>query len=102
MAWAKLNEAKCLFENGYYNWSYYTAGYTIELMLKAAVCKALEIENLYEENSRILKAFKYPQTFKTHNFEQLLMLSGVYISLKEKLAVDVAFKANWLIVCDWS
>lgn len=102
LAWVKFNEAECLFENGYCDWSYYTAGYTIELLLKAGVCKVLGIEDFYDENGEILKALKYPQTFKSHDFDQLLMLSGVYVRLRKEADADDLFKADWLTVCEWS
>lgn len=40
----KLKEAECLFENRQYDWVYYTARYTVELLLKAKICKTFGIE----------------------------------------------------------
>ena len=37
----KLVEADCLFFYGHLDWSYYTASYAIELLLKVRVCKEL-------------------------------------------------------------
>jgi hypothetical protein len=41
LAEGKLIEAECLFAHGHFDWSYYTSGYTVELLLKARVCKVL-------------------------------------------------------------
>ncbi len=100
LAEGKLIEADCLYLNGYFDWSYYTAGYTIELLLKARVCRVLDIEDFFDEESTLMKKFKFPQAFKSHDFEQLLILSGVYKELKTA-AEDESFKANWSRVCSW-
>jgi hypothetical protein len=102
LAWAKLKEAECLLEKNHWDGAYYTAGYTIELMLKARICKTFGIENFYDENSGILKQLKFPQTFKSHDFEQLLLLSGVYTGLKKVILSDLGLQAQWSSVCEWS
>jgi hypothetical protein len=96
----KLAEAKCFFENGFFDWSFYTAGYTIELLLKARVCKVLGIEDFFDAKSTLMKKFKFPQAFKSHDFEQLLIISGVYKQL-QRAARDANFKAKWSTVCSW-
>jgi hypothetical protein len=47
-----------------------------------------------------MKKFKFPQAFKSHDFEQLLIMLGVYKEL-EAAAKDVTFKAKWSMVCSW-
>jgi len=102
LAWAKLKEAACLLEENHCDWAYYTAGYTIELMLKARICRTFGIENFYDESSGILKQLKFPQTFKSHDFEQLLLLSGVFTELKKDVLSDLSLQAQWSSVCEWS
>ena len=102
LAWAKLKEAECLFEKDHCDWAYYTAGYAVELMLKARICRTFGIENFYDENSGILKQLKFPQTFKSHDFEQLSLLSGVFTELKKSALSDLSLQAQWSSVCAWS
>lgn len=49
-----------------------------------------------------MKQLKFPQTFKVHDFEQLLFLSGIYTGLNKEAATDVRFKTDWLTPCDWT
>ena len=100
LATRKLEEADCLFTNGHIDWSYYTAGYAVELLLKARVCKTLGIEDFFDEKSSLMKKFKFPQAFKTHDFEQLSIVSGVYKQL-EIAAIDSGFRVKWSKVCTW-
>jgi hypothetical protein len=102
LAMAKFDEAECLYKSGHFDWAYYTAGYTIELLLKAKVCRTLGIEDFFDENSGFMKKLKYPQTFKIHNLEQLLLLSGVYTLLDKELTADANFKAKWSKICVWT
>jgi len=44
LALSKFKEAECLFNNGHYDGAYYTAGYTIELLLKQKFVKILELK----------------------------------------------------------
>ena len=102
LALSKFTEAKCLFINGHCDGAYYTAGYTVELLLKAKVCKTLGIEDFFDEKSTLMKKFRFPQTFKSHDFEQLLVLSGVYKELDKQSDLDPNFKSKWSSVCFWS
>jgi HEPN domain-containing protein len=101
LALDKFSEAECLFNNEHYDGAYYMAGYTIELLLKAKICKNLGIEDFFDEKNGIIKKIKFPQTFKSHDYEQLLVLSGVYKELDIAFA-DVNFKVKWSSVCAWS
>jgi hypothetical protein len=101
LAWAKFGESECLFSNNHYDWAYYTCGYTVELLLKAKVCKTLGIENFFDEKGILMTKLKYPQTFKIHNVEQLLVLSGIYKELLSA-ASDVNFKTHWSSICRWN
>jgi hypothetical protein len=102
LAASKFIEARCLFENDHFDWAYYTAGYTVELLFKAKVCKTLGIEDFFDEKSELMKKIRFPQTFKSHDFEQLLVLSGVYEELYVRSGADADFKAAWSSVCGWS
>src|SRR5215471_8853883 len=97
---SKLNAANILFQNGDYDNAYYLGGYSIELLLKAKVCKTLNIDDFFDVGSSTLKRLKYEGTFKVHDFEQLIILSGIYKDFDAKMS-DPSFKADWSIVSKW-
>lgn len=43
----KYEEAECLFNPGFFDGAYYMGGYVIELLLKAKVCKTLNINDFF-------------------------------------------------------
>ena len=49
-----------------------------------------------------MNKLKHPQTFRNHNFEQLLILSGVYKEMDKQLTANIGFKAKWSEVCEWN
>jgi|SRR5882724_4611717 len=102
LAITKLIEATCLFDNEHYDWAYYTAGYTIELLLKAKVCSVLGIEDFFDEKNGILKKLKFPQTFKNHDLEQLLILSGIYKEFGKDCSEDINLRTKWSSICSWN
>ena len=101
LAWSKFKAAESLLANGFVDESYYIGGYTIELLLKANVCKCLKIDDLFDEKSKWFQKLKYPQTFKIHSLESLLILSGLYVEWDNKLGTP-SFKSTWSKVGDWS
>ena len=48
LAKQKLAAARCLLENEHYDDAYYLAGYSIELFLKAVICKTLGVDDFFE------------------------------------------------------
>jgi hypothetical protein len=102
-AWSKLEDAECLFEGGRYDAAFYLAGYTIELLLKALICKNLGIEDFFnfEDSERKYLSREAYRPFKVHDYEQLITLSGYYASFKiEKQNED--FLHHWSLVNPWS
>lgn len=100
LAKTKLEDAAFLLADGRYDSAYYLAGYTIELLLKAKVCKTLNIDNFFDEKS--LKSLKYPQTFKIHDVNQLLLFSGMFQEFMVEISANPTFKLSWSIVSEWS
>ena len=100
LAWIKIGEANCLFEHEFFDGAYYMGGYAIELLLKAKVCKTLGISDffLFQKGSRP-EAFK---PYKVHDYEQLLILSGLYTDFQKALNEEKDFKIHWSIVSEWS
>lgn len=95
----RLVDADYLYLYGRYDGAYYMAGYAIELLLKARVCKTLDIDNFFDD--RIMKQIKYPKTFKNHDIDQLLILSGLYKKWTQVLSKPKYIKA-WSKVGEWN
>ncbi len=62
LADSRLVDAECLMQNKRYDSAFYLAGYVVELLLKAKVCKNLGIEDFFDfgpSNQRKLKNEAY-------------------------------------------
>ena len=108
----KLTVAEFLLANGFYDDAYYLGGYAFELRLKAKICKTLVIPDFFDfENS---KSRKLPvaktkradkdnlyKPFKVHDYEQLLILSGLYTEFSNKITTDLVFGADWSVISKW-
>jgi len=89
---AKLIDAEILLRNNRYDGSVYLCGYVIELALKARTCKTLKWQNFPETNND----FKNYQSFRTHNLDILLALSGLESRIKLSHFMD------WNNVNQWN
>jgi hypothetical protein len=89
----KLLEARALYEAGYYDGAFYLGGYCIELALKARICKNLDIDNLFDS--------KYLRFFKVHDFDTLLMFSGLGERFERAKATNIDLYQNWSYICVW-
>ena len=101
-----------MLHNNFFDDAYYLGGYALELLLKVRICKTLVIPDFFDfDNS---KTRRLPNTkanrgekdnlykpFKVHDYEQLIILSGLYSILSDKIANDLAFNADWSIVSKW-
>jgi len=85
---ARLKDAEVLLEASRYDGSIYLCGYAAELGLKARICRTLQWEE-YPTSG------KY-STFKTHDLDVLLHLTGLEDKVKLKLM------AEWSIVAQWN
>ena len=108
----KLTAAECLLSNGFYDEAYYIGGYVIELILKAKICKTLLIPDFFDfDNSknRKLPTVKSKKSyndnlyksFKVHDYEQLLILSGLFNAFLTKIEGDLVFSPNWSVIRVW-
>ena len=84
---ARLKDAQVLFEASRYDGSVYLCGYAIELGLKARICRTLQWDE-YPTSG------KY-QSFKTHDLDILLHLSGCEDKIKLKHMTDWSIVAQW-------
>ncbi|MCF0062309.1 HEPN domain-containing protein [Dyadobacter chenwenxiniae] len=98
LALIRLKEAQALYNNGYYEGAYYVGGYAVELGLKAAICKNLNV-NIFdrkEVSGSCLKAFL------THDLSDLTVLAGLKPELNILIKEINSFNITWSIVSDWN
>ncbi len=104
----KLIDAECLFKSDRYDSAYYLAGYSVELLLKAKVCKTLGIENFFDFNNASKAKFMAKnvdnvfKSYRVHDYSQLLLLSGVYTEFYDELNTNANLKSDWSIVSQWN
>jgi hypothetical protein len=90
IAKSKLKDAIVLFENKRYDGSVYICGYAVELGLKHQICKKLKWNEYPPGNN-----FQNYKSFKTHNLDILLSLTG-----KEAI-IKASYFADWSNVAFW-
>lgn len=76
LATARIEEAKCLKSRGHFAGAVYLAGYAVECLLKAAICRALGWGELRS-------------TFAVHDLEGLLLYSGLQPRIEEPTNKEV-------------
>ncbi len=91
IAQARLRDAEALLKCKRYDGAIYLCGYTIELALKSRICKTLKW-NGYPSSRR---EFDNYQSFRTHDLDILLHLSGIEYEIKTK------YLAEWSVVATW-
>ncbi len=87
----RLEDAEALFQCQRYDGAVYVCGYAVEIALKAKICETLNWAGYPSTKGE----FNSLQTFRTHDLDILLYLSGIGEKLKaEKLA-------DWSNVAEW-
>lgn len=114
LAEEKLLAAQNLLNGGFYTDAYYIGGYSLELFLKASICKTLKIHDLFDFEKINKRKLPLPdglkssindnlyKPFKVHDYCQLFILSGLFVEFEDKLEADRDFKLNWMDVSTWS
>ena len=108
----KFAVAEFLASNCFYDDAYYLGGYAFELRVKAKICKTLVIPDFFDfDNSRTRKLplakskrvdkDNLYKPFKVHDYEQLLILSGLYSEFSNKIITDLVFGADWSVISKW-
>lgn len=94
IAETRLKEAKVLYKNRFYDGAAYLCGYVVETALKARICKNLKIKDCPDDG-------KDKNVFSSHDFNRLLLLSGLQekISLKNKR--NKKLFVNWSLLTKW-
>ena len=91
IARARLDDADALVSAGRLDGAVYVCGYAVEMALKAKICKTLRWEG-YPETRNEFQAY---QSFRTHDLDVLLRLSGVEEDVKESLPFEWSVVAQW-------
>ena len=91
IATARIKDAEVLLNARRYDGSIYLCGYAVEIALKAQICKTLGWSG-YPSNKR---DFENYQSFKTHNLDVLLRLSGIEQKIKVELFAEWSSVAAW-------
>lgn len=87
----RLRDAEALLVAGRFDGAIYLGGYVVELALKGKVCKTLKWAGFPHTR----REFEGYQSFKTHNLDILLALSGS----EEK--IRTRYLAEWSAVATW-
>ena len=91
IAGGRLKDADVLLRAGRYDSAIYLCGYALEIGLKARICRTLKWAGFPSTR----KEFEGYQSFRTHDLETLLHLSGIEDKIR------AGFAAEWGIVSTW-
>jgi len=87
----RLKDADTLLEAGRYDGAIYLGGYVVELSLKSRICSVLKWKGFPQTRGE----FHNFLSFKTHDLDVLLSLSGAEDEIKTK------YLAEWSAVATW-
>src|SRR5258706_5932236 len=88
---ARLEDAIALRDDDRLDGAAYLCGYAVELTLKARICVTLKWQGFPETK----KEFENYSSFKTHNLDVLLRLSGQEERIKEEYISEWSAVATW-------
>lgn len=91
IARARLRDAKILLDARRFDAAAYMCGYAVEIKLKARICRTLHWESFPDSRAE----FQNLISFKTHDLDVLLDLSGV----AERIQLN--YSAQWEAFEDW-
>lgn len=89
---AHLRDAGTLYRRGSYDGASYLCGYAVEIALKARICRTLRWSGFPSTPSE----FQNVKSVQTHNFEALLLFTGLESRIK------VVQYDDWVIVKKWT
>lgn len=87
----RLKDARVLLNAGRYDGAVYLGGYVVEVALKSRICKTLKWTGFPQTRSE----FQSFLSFKTHDLDVLLRLSGLEAKIKTQ------YLAEWSAVAAW-
>ena len=92
LARTRLKDAQKLYEAKRYDGAIYLAGYAVELALKARICLTLKWTGFPESR----REFENYGSFKVHNLDVLLSLSGREAKIKTERLPEWSTAATWV------
>jgi HEPN domain-containing protein len=91
IAQARLEDAEALLKSQRYDGAVYLCGYAVELALKARICLNMGWSGYPSTRPE----FQKYQSFKTHDLDVLLHLSGAKAMMLQKLRIEWSAVAKW-------
>ena len=91
LASARLRDARALLAAGRYDGAVYMCGYSVELALKARICRTLKWSGFPEKDHE----FKGRGSLKVHDLDALLRFTGRETAVKTKLFAEWSAVAAW-------
>lgn len=88
----RLKDARALVNAGRYEGAMYLGGYVVELALKERICRTLRWSGFPQTAGE----FQNFRSFRTHNLDVLLILSGVEDRIKAR------YFSEWTAVASWN
>ena len=95
----RIQDSKMLHSQGRYDWAFYSAGYAVELVLKARIAKILDFENLFSPDFFDKEVAKF---YKTHDLVKLAKIGGLYNIIEEQILIDKQLYKAWYDVRVWN
>ena len=92
IARARARDAKVLLGSRRFDGAFYLCGYSVEMALKARICKTLKWPGFPETSHD----FKGLQSVRTHDLDILLRFSGIESRIEQNYAWD------WSVVIAWN
>lgn len=92
IAKARLLDAQVLLRAKRFDGAFYLCGYSVELGLKARICRTLRWSGFPQTGTE----FQGLQSVRTHDLEVLLRFSGIEDRIKRK------YLSEWSVVLDWN
>ena len=91
IAQARVEDGEVLLNSERYDGAIYLCGYAVEIALKGRICEILG----WDGYPSTKKEFANYQTFRTHNLDVLLRLSG------SEHKIRTEYLAEWSAVAEW-
>lgn len=94
IALTRLEEAKILYRRGFYDGSVYLCGYVVEAALKARICRHLQTREYLDTGDM-------KNIFSSHDFDRLLLFSGLKNRINLANRRNTALFRNWSLLTNW-
>lgn len=91
----RLREARSLYNKRLYDGCVYLCGYAVEAALKARICRHLQLKEYLDTGD--MKG-----VFLSHDFDRLLLLSGLKNRINLANTRGTALFTNWSLLTNWT